>query len=182
MTTLITGPMFCGKTSQLFRYMDRDFYADNHFCIIRPCKDTRNFISHSEVINESFKGITIPLHKINKVDDYVLDQLLEYRAIYIDEAFMIEDVYKIPFTFRSKDIYISSLLASSENKVFDEIVKLLPYCEHIEKLNSVCEYCKDKNANFTYSKVKKDFEIQIGGQESYIALCSRCEENSREGD
>jgi len=174
LTTLILGPMYCGKTSQLFRYMERDYYAKTKFCLIRPSIDTRDFVSHSSSVNENFKGLDVPTFRIKEVTTGFLLSLNEFDAIYIDEAFMIKNVWGVPFSFPRKDIYIASLLASSENRIFEEVAKLLPYCEHIEKLNSVCTKCGNKTANYTICTVDKENEIQVGGQESYIVLCSDC--------
>ena len=48
------------------------------------------------------------------------------------------------------DIFFVGLLASSECEVFPEVVKLLPRCDEIIKLNAVCMECGTYPANYSY--------------------------------
>lgn len=89
---------------------------------------------------------------------------------------MIKDIYRLADIYGvAKDVYIASLLCSSENKMFEEIIKLLPYCEKIEKLNGVCMKCGSKLGSYSfYIKGNKDHEIEIGGEDNYQIRCKEC--------
>ena len=72
------------------------------------------------------------------------------------------------------DIFFVGLLASSECEVFPEVVKLLPRCDEIIKLNAVCMECGTYPANYSYycgSEKKSDILV---GDNKYQCLCSSC--------
>jgi len=58
---------------------------------------------------------------------------------------------------------------------FETISRLIPLCEKVKKLSSICKLCS-ANANFTYRTAAKAAteEDMIGGAESYMPLCRQC--------
>lgn len=77
------------------------------------------------------------------------------------------------------DIYFAGLLASSENELFPEAIKILPYCDDIIKLNGVCmgvdnNTCGSQLGNYSgyFGKNKKGL-IEVGDN-LYKCLCRNC--------
>lgn len=175
MIHLICGPVMSGKTTQLFMYLEREVYAKQKVCLIRPVKDDREYFSHNEAIEISYNKSNIPTYSIISFTESMITDFSQYDSIFIDEAFMIKDCYKILDVLGAEhDIYISSLLASSELKLFPEMIKILPYIDFITKLNSVCS-CGSKTANYSFYKLgKKTKGIVIGGENEYEPKCQKC--------
>lgn len=59
--------------------------------------------------------------------------------------------------------------------MFDEIIKVIPYCDEIIKLNAICMECGSELGSYTFFKEgKKKEKVVVGGSSSYTALCSGC--------
>jgi thymidine kinase len=50
---------------------------------------------------------------------------------------------------------------------------LIPYCEHVEKLNAICHSCCDDAAFTKRTTTEKVVEV-IGGADKYVAACRQC--------
>ena len=64
----------------------------------------------------------------------------------------------------------------SNQAKFGHITDLIPLCDKVKKLKSVCNLCGNK-AIFTKQKLSNadtSNQIDIGGSEKYIAVCRRC--------
>jgi thymidine kinase len=156
-------------------YIEREVFAKRKVCLIRPMKDTRDYFSHSEGVESSYNKLNIQHYYFDKINidiDYAIFE--KYDSIFIDECFMIENAFEVAKRFSdSKNIFYAGLLASSECNIFPEVAKLLPYCEHIEKLNGVCMLCGNQTANYSFYKGKKVSDIVVGDND-YLLLCKTC--------
>lgn len=174
MITLITGPMYSGKSTELFKYIEREYYAKKIIRLIRPKKDDRGYFSHFDAVNKALEDFEIDIQYESKIDEALLHSLWMCDSIFIDEFFMIEDAYKIASSFGAiKNIFYAGLSVSSELKVFPEVIKLLPYCDEIIKLNGVCMKCGSYHGNYSFYKGKKSKDIVIGDSD-YLVLCQNC--------
>lgn len=52
-------------------------------------------------------------------------------------------------------------------------MELIPFCEHITKLNAICHSCCDDAAFTKRTTAEKAVEV-IGGADKYVAACRRC--------
>jgi thymidine kinase len=178
MVTYFCGPMFSSKSTELLRQLERFSYAKKKILLIRPLKDSRDFFSHSQAVEDKFYNIEFTQLRVSSYEEYKESNLSEanFDVIAIDEAFMIKDCYLIIRENNGLEVFVSGLLASSECEIFPEVAKFLPYCDEIIKLNAVCFECGDLTANYTYysGEDSKDSPIKVGGKESYQALCWHC--------
>lgn len=183
MITLIVGPMYSGKSTELLQKMERYIYAKKRVCFIRPARDTRNYITHNGV--DDIKSRITDNDKIlevSKFDKNNILQLNDFDAVFIDEYFMIKNCDFICkyLNVAKPDIYFAGLLATSENELFDEAIKILPYCDNIIKLNGVCmglndnEVCGNQLGNYSgYFGNTKKGQIEVGDT-LYRCLCRDC--------
>jgi len=185
MITFITGPMLSGKTTELLRYLERAIRGKKNVCLLRPITDTRDRISHSKATEFVFNDLEIDIFYIEidmfyKENDSQTNKLIyklkeNYDTIGIDECQFVTNLSYIIQKLNSKDIYISGLLATSECVMFKPIIDVLPYCENIIKLNSVCSVCGNDYGNYTFYKAgSKVSEVVIGGAAEYDARCFMC--------
>ena len=175
MITLICGPMYSGKTTEMIRRLERAYYAKKKVIVVRPKTDTRGFLSHSSK-NVSWLTQTY-------VSSLVTVNLDEFDYIGIDEGQFHKGLKEFCKKYSSKNIIISALHATSECEMFDQIIDIIPYCDKILKLNAVCTQCGSEHANYTYYLAgnKKD-KVAVGGSESYTALCYSCYNKNIKGE
>ena len=107
-----------------------------------------------------------------------VSELLEKKfvdVIGIDEGQFFEniDVYcDLWANFHNKKIIIAALNGDYKRKMFENITELLPKCENITKLTSICK-CGEE-ASFTHRKNKEQKQEIIGGKDIYEPLCRIC--------
>lgn len=167
--------MFSGKSTELFRLLEREMRGRKKVCLLRPKEDTRTFLSHSKSTEIQFNDLSIPIFYLDSSFD--LSILDNYDAIGIDELQFIETelAKKLLFIYGSKNIYATGLLATSECKMFPTIIEILPFCEEIIKLNAVCSACGSQIGNYThYLHANKTTDIVVGDSNDYEARCKDC--------
>ena len=96
-------------------------------------------------------------------------------VIGIDEGQFFEDlVESCEFLANNgKIVIVTGLNGNFRREPFDQIVKLIPKCEKIRYLESICFFCK-KPAHFSLRTVENESEIFIGGAEAYRSACREC--------
>jgi thymidine kinase len=76
--------------------------------------------------------------------------------------------------FYKKKVYICGLDGDFKREKFGSILDLIPYCDKIIKLQSLCSICKNgKPAIFSHRLTREDSQILIGS-DIYIPLCRNC--------
>ena len=74
----------------------------------------------------------------------------------------------------NKIVYICGLDGDFKRNRFGKILELIPYCDKIVKLQSLCSICKNGNpAIFSYRITEESSQIVIGS-DNYIPLCRAC--------
>jgi thymidine kinase len=178
---LIMGPMFSGKTSTLVSELTRYVDVEIPVVYINSSEDTRaEYISthNSSYSTISSKIKTVKSQRLNEISDSVLN---EYGVIAVDEAQFFSDL--IPFVTkwmeREKIIFIAGLDGDIHQKIFGDIVHLIPYASEVRKLNAVCESCRKNgrivSAPFTIRHHTDSTDKKlIGGKDLYQPVCSDC--------
>lgn len=180
MITLILGPMYAGKSSELIRLVRRHHIAKKDCLIVKYSKDDRyecgnNVYTHDGICTTNIKAITCP--KIIDIDD-ILTELTELTetVVCFDEGQFFENLKEICLELCRQNviIYISALNSDYRSKMFPSIVDILPHCENIKFLNSVCSECMEETAIYS-KRMSEQTEIEIiGGKELYSPLCKKC--------
>ena len=179
MITLICGPMYSGKSTALFQRLERLLYAKKRILLIRPLKDDRGYFTHSGGVNleklvENFGKEYFQIKCVKEIN-YDLRHEIEHQnfdAVFVDEYFMIPGAHILCLQ-QDFDDYYGGLLASSECKLFDETIKILPYADKIKKLNGVCVDCGSELGNYSFADFDKKEEIVVGDAK-YKCLCAKC--------
>ena len=182
MKTLICGPMYSGKSTALFQRLERCLFARKKVLLIRPKKDDRGYFTHSggvdlKKLEENFRECFY-IEEVESIETSFLNWILyeKFEAVFVDEYFMIPGAHQLCYQ-NDYDVYFGGLLADSDCKLFEETIKILPFCEKIKKLNSVCmgfdlKGC-DKEANYSvYLGGAKD-QILVGDR-CYACMCAEC--------
>lgn len=177
MITLICGPMFSGKSTELIRQLERKHIAGKKTLYIRPNLDSRDFVARGYSGNLSEITDIIEVNDFNESHDSIVEWVNKYDSIFVDEYFMIPHcnlICKIlPDEDHRCDIYFGGLLSTAENAIWPEAVNILPYCDDIVKLNAVCTHCGSEHANYSLFKGEKKQTLVIGDN-TYTAVCRKC--------
>lgn len=169
MITLICGPMFSGKTTELLRRLERADLAGKKPILLRPKTDTRGFLTHT-------------LSEVSWLKTKFVEDLRDVNATFYDTVGIDEGQFHhglkefcVKWGRDYRNIVISALHATSECEMFESIIDIIPYCDKIIKLNAVCMSCGSDNGNYTHYKAgNKIDKVAVGGTEEYTSLCRNC--------
>lgn len=176
--TLIMGPMFSGKTSELIRLVDRKRITGKTCLIIKNIKDsrydTKNITTHSQIC---YKQCDV-IHLIELTHEFIIDiiRLKKYDVVAIDEGHFFPNLEKYCSVLANNqiDVIVSALDGSFEQKIFSEISNLIPNAETIIKLTAICMICKESDASFTIRTIESTEQILVGGFDIYQSVCRKC--------
>ena len=172
--TLITGPMFSGKTTALMNYINKAQHAGLKCLIIRHIIDNR----HPPSILQTHGGHKIKedKHSLFIITDSLFNISTISDIICVEEGQFFDDIAEACHNWAKsgKQVYVTALDGNSDQKMFEPIIKLIPYCDDIEKHHSVCMKCKRKSASFTVKKEETGPGIVVGGACMYSSVCRTC--------
>jgi thymidine kinase len=168
---LFIGPMFSGKTSRLV-----DIYKQCQFCnipvaVINHSIDTR----YHDTMLSTHDKVMIPCIKTNCITD-ILDILTNSQVIIINEGQFFDDLYTtvVSLLSQGKKIYVGGLDGDFERKKFGQILDLIPMCDKITKLTSLCSICKNGTPGIFSKRLTMETEQTIVGSDIYIPVCRTC--------
>lgn len=172
---LYIGPMFAGKSTVAQSTIRRHQAIGWKVCVLTHSLDTRYseipaIVSHDQQELPAMAGAT--LMPFLASPDYVLSKL-----VVIEEAQFFPDLLEfvdMVVDIHKKHCIVVGLDGDSERRPFGDILKLIPKCNSVEKLNALCKLCGDgTEAPFTYSNhtpVSEGVPV-VGSQETYMPLC-----------
>ena len=178
---LIIGPMFSGKTTELFRRLS--ICADANFKVlyINSVLDDRDleFSSHNETLKKNSK---ITFDKTKELFE-LLTFSSQFDVIGIDEAQFFLDLKNFTLTMcetEKKKLIIAGLNGDFERKPFGQISDLLTYCDSITKLCPFCFTCRNEKNLMIPALFSKRINIEtkdtilVGKNDIYIPVCRDC--------
>lgn len=172
MLTVITGPMFSGKSSELISLLEANVIAGNDIGVYKPSNDTRYHSEH--IMTHSGKKIEAQCIPIDK-PQYIWANLpsSHKRVIGIDEAQFFDSIRLIEcietLLFHRETIIVSGLSQDTFGKPFGAMPHLLAIADDIIHKKAVCSKSKKIGiATRTYRKDKSNTDqVAIGGAEMY---------------
>lgn len=173
---VIFGPMFSGKTTEMFRRIKRYTAANKKCLIIKYAADSRYSKEHASSHDREML-VAQPAKELLPF----LKKLENYDVIGIDEGQFYPDLVEFCQMAASigKILIISALDGDFRRKPFGRVLELIPLSEKVTKLSAVCCVCFCE-AHFT-RRISKEQEVTvIGGSDKYIAVCRACYENPNE--
>lgn len=169
--TLITGPMFAGKTETLIAKIQAAQAAGYSTSVFKPAKDTRYatdaIVTHAK---NSIGAIAIQQAK----DLY--EHLGTAQVVGIDEAqFFDATLPAVCKDLQQKGliVYIGGLELDYRAEPFGIMPQLLEMATEVIRLTANCAVC-GKAAQYTYRKTKDKATFLLGEQEIYEPRCKEC--------
>jgi thymidine kinase len=188
---LFIGPMFSGKTSMLIKlyqnfvsnnnsvkainFVDdnrytRDDFISSHDKEIIPCIKCKILNSIYPIIQDEDKNNSYAV-KLEETDFHSVDVfLINEGQFYCDIVEWIKIAVGPKY---NKKIYVCGLDGDFKTNVFGDWLNIIPLCDRITKLNSICYNCKERNAIFSH-RLSNEKELIVIGSNNYIPLCRKC--------
>lgn len=172
---LIIGPMFSGKTSKLLEVYKQCIFCNIPVVVINYSGDNRYsetmLSTHDKQMIPCIKGITLSEIMINYRAEIVLAEV-----VLINEGQFFKDIEIVRHLVdvEQKRVYICGLDGDFERKPIGKLLNLIPFCNEVYKLKSLCSRCKNgKFAIFTYRLSNERDQVVIG-VDNYIPVCRDC--------
>jgi thymidine kinase len=187
---LIIGPMFSGKTSRLVEIYNQCKFCNISVAVINHAIDER----YDEELLSTHDKIKIPCIKTEKLFDVWGDnislesnidkiprindkfKLARSSVILINEGQFFSDLFEFVNQLLKEDkkVYVCGLDGDFERKKFGSILDLIPLCDQVRKLRSLCSICKDGTPGIFSMRLTNEKEQTVVGSENYIPVCRKC--------
>jgi len=192
---LIIGPMFSGKTSRIVEVYNQCKFCNIKVAVINHSIDNR----YDDKLLSTHDKIKIPCIKTEKLFDIWyetelltnnnLDKPLNaiYRfkdklSVAMSEVVLINEGQFFPDLFDfvvnlleyGKKVYVCGLDGDFERKKFGQMLDLIPLCDKVHKLTSLCSLCKNGNRGIFSKRISSEKEQTIVGSDNYIPVCRNC--------
>jgi thymidine kinase len=175
---IILGPMFSGKTSRLIEIYKQCTFCKLPVVVINYSLDTR----YDPLLLCSHDQIKIPCIQTKNLMDLLVNNVLDNdkvektRVILINEGQFFDDL--IPFVTlmleKQKQIFICGLDGDFERKKFGFILDLIPLCDKVTKLSSLCSLCKNGTSGIFSLRLTSEKEQTLIGSDNYLPVCRAC--------
>lgn len=171
--------MYCGKTSELIRRIQRCVIAHQPVQVFKPKMDWRfgadRIISHSKTDLEV--ATNIKPTPVSETDNFRIRD--DTRVVAFDEAQFFDEKWIIPVvTSLVSDgirVVCAGLDLNSYGEPFGSMPSLLALADEITKLKSVCVVCHE-DGNRTHREIpfSSNTGVEVGGQGLYEPRCLQC--------
>lgn len=174
--TIITGPMYAGKSEELQRQIRRMELAGKKSLIIKHVIDTR-YGHPTDCCTHNLR--IMPALPIQSLWD-VKQQCTQVDVIGIDEGQFFPEIVEFVDDLvdnHDKIVIVAALDGTYEGKPFGRIGELVSHCEHFIKLSAICRNC-GRDASFTIRRPEFTDCVGVvevvGGNELYESVCRSC--------
>jgi thymidine kinase len=186
---LFIGPMFSGKTSKLVEIYKQCIFCNIPVAVINHSIDKR----YDDTLLSTHDKVMIPCIQTTKLIDiwyYGLDieskvflhrvddscKLINAEVILINEGQFFEDLLPAVehMLQHNKKIYIGGLDGDFERKKFGQILDLIPLCDKVTKMTSLCSLCKNGTPGIFSKRITSEKEQTVVGSDNYIPVCRSC--------
>lgn len=173
---LILGPMFSGKTSTLKKIYDQCMYCSIPVMVINYSGDKRY---SSEDVMSTHDKIMIPCIMANSIIEIMekhSEKVSNTEVILINEGQFFTDIeYIIPLVEDlHKRVYICGLDGDFQKNKIGSLFDLIPFCDNICKLKSLCSECRDGTPGLFSYRITNEVDQVVIGVDNYKPLCRVC--------
>lgn len=158
---VITGPVKCGKTTELMQMYKADTGSK---LFVKLCTKGNN---RKELITTHDEKFTVEGLLIKSIEGYY-----EADSIYLDE-FQFGEFYYTNY-FKCKNLYIAGLDMDSLQNPFKSVGLAMCLAKEVKKKRAICDICK-RPARFSRSKrIVTSFVEDDGNESIFYPVCDDC--------
>ncbi len=174
--TVITGPMFSGKTEKLIRLIRQESDSGKSIEVFKPKVDDRyaedRIVSHSKLsvpakplLNPSSEQANEHLVTVASVNLVAFDEVQFFGRWVVEEtSYLLQ---------RGIDVMTSGLDLTFQGHPFGVMPDLLCLADVVYKLSATCARC-GLPANRSFRTAPWEGAVLVGGSESYEPRCLGC--------
>ncbi len=171
---IVLGPMWAGKSSFIIGKIRRYRAIGWEVLVIANPLDDR-YGSH--VVSSHDKEQISALAVSDLTTLYENNHYKSSRLLVIEEAQFFQGLYEFVKRAVEKDrkhVVCVGLDGDAQRKPFGEILQLIPLCDNVEKIKSLCALCGDGTpALFTHRLTSSQTQIEVGAEATYQPLCRK---------
>jgi len=171
------GPMFSGKTSWLLELFNQHTFCSKNVMVINHTEDTRYHATmlstHDKKMIPCIQSTTLLNNEQNKT---LFDQAMKSDVVLINEGQFFEGLFDfvIMLLDHKKMIYICGLDGDFKRQKFGELIDLVPMCDKVYKLRSLCAVCKNGTRAIFSKRLVDGDEQKVIGNDIYAPVCRKC--------
>lgn len=168
---IILGSMYSGKTSRLVEIYKQCQFCNMSVIVINHTIDNR----YDNNLMSTHDQIKIPCLKTETLMDL---SIIESNVILINEGQFFPDLEEFveKMLEHKKKIYVCGLDGDFQRKKFGQILNLIPLCDKVTKLTSLCSLCKNGTPGIFSKRITFEKEQTVVGSDNYIPVCRSCYE------
>jgi thymidine kinase len=186
---IVLGGMYAGKTSRLLEIYKQCKFCNINVEVINHQLDTR----YDNIMLSTHDKNMIPCIQTSKLSDVwtndndnhdndnkIKNAVRNAEVILINEGQFFDDLIEVVTDMLkyNKKIYICGLDSDFERKKFGHILDLIPICDKVTKLHSLCSICKDGTPGIFSMRITCEKQQTLVGSDNYIPVCRKCYEYS----
>ena len=177
---LILGPMFSGKTTQIIQIHNNYSYIGKKVVVINFSEDKRY---HDTMLSTHDRKMIPCILSDNLVDIWsntlnpFYSEINEADVILINEGQFfkgLKDVVIDMVEKQGKIVYICGLDGDFKRQKFGELLDLIPFCDKVTKLTSLCSGCRNGKKGLFSCRVTNETAQVVIGSDNYKPLCRSC--------
>jgi thymidine kinase len=178
---LICGPMYSGKTSEMYRRLKRLEYAGEKYILFKPQLDNSSPNDESEITHKP----AIPVESADAILFFMGNKYPDINVVAIDEAQFFSKAEKknlldVCLTLKKRDykVLICGLDMDYHGNPFGLMPELMAVANTVHKLTAICMFpnCREEAEMSYKSKVTEEQiiegnVIELGEKDNYEARC-----------
>jgi thymidine kinase len=192
---IVLGSMYSGKSTRLVEIYNQCIFCNISVTVINHSIDNR----YDDELLSTHDKIKIPCIKTERLFDIWIDpvnmeenvaliprikdkfKVATSDVILINEGQFFPDLEEFVTCLlnENKQIYVCGLDGDFERKKFGQILDLIPLCDKVYKLTSLCSLCKNGNKGIFSMRLTSEKEQTVVGSDNYIPVCRSCYEKRR---
>ena len=190
---LIIGPMYSSKSTRLVEIYKQCKFCNIPVSIINHTIDKRYhdtmLSTHDKVMAPCLQANKLSdiwtnsgfIESGNQSDKYANNLLRSSDVILINEGQFFPDLYEVVVDMldNNKKVYVCGLDGDFERKKFGTILDLIPLCDKVNKLTSLCSLCRDGTPGIFSMRLTTETEQTVVGSDNYIPVCRKCYSNKK---
>lgn len=178
---IILGPMFSGKTSYLVNIHNQCKFCNIPVVVINHSFDNR----YDNALMSTHDKVMIPCIKAENLWDAWKENndVKCCKVLLINEGQLFPDLQDFVTQMLknyNKTIYVCGLDGDFKRQKFGQILDLIPICDTVQKLVSMCSLCKNGKAGIFSHRISCEKEQVVIGSDNYIPICRKCYEMEEE--
>ena len=171
---LFLGPMFSGKTSRILNIYTMCNLSNISCYVVNFSEDKR----YDEKKLSTHDRKMIECHNHLTLTDLLKPDIIDNNKVFlINEGQFFPDLYeivkKLVDTYH-KEVYVCGLDGDFKREIFGDILKLIPICDKVTKLNAICKMCCNGTKAIFSKRITKEMEQKVIGSDNYIPVCRKC--------